>query len=115
MEGASTWTKTGLWIVTILIGLAIGFPYFGFAPQPTVNLAVDSTAVVTLTIRGMDCKACAAGIEGSLATIQGVRKARVDFRRGNATVEYNGRTVTPETFVERVNESGFSATIEKGE
>lgn len=114
MESASKWAKTGVWTVTILAGLAVGFPYLGFAPQTSVNKAVDSTAVVTLTISGMDCKACAAGIEGSLANIKGVRKARVDFQSGKATVEYDSRMVKPTVFVDRVNDSGFKATIEKG-
>lgn len=112
MESASKWAKTGIWTVTILAGLAVGFPYLGFAPQTSVNKAVDSTDVVTLNISGMDCKACAAGIEGSLAKIRGVRKARVDFESGKATIEYNHTIVKPTTFVDGVNESGFKATIE---
>lgn len=114
LESAGKWAKIGVWSVTILATFAIGFPYFGFAPQTTVNTAVDSTAVVTLNIGGMDCKACAAGIEGSLASIKGVRKARVDFQSGKGTVEYDARIVEPTLFVKRVKESGFTVTIEKG-
>lgn len=114
MESASRWAKTSVWVVTILAGLAVGFPYLGLAPQTPVNKGVDSTAVVTLNISGMDCKACATGVEGSLANIKGVRRARIDFQSGKATVEYDGKIVKPSVFVDRVNESGFEATIEKG-
>lgn len=114
MESASSWAKTGVWTVTVLAGLAIAFPYFGFTPQTSVNKSVDSTSVITLNISGMDCKACAVGVEGSLANIEGVRKARVDFQSGTATIEYDGRIVKPTAFVDRVNESGFKAVIEKG-
>ena len=114
IESASRWAKTGVWSVTIVAVFALGFPYVGFAPHNSVNKAVDSTAVVTLNITGMDCKACAVGIEGSLAGIMGVRKARVDFESGKTTIEYDNRTVNPTVFVERVSESGFSANIEKG-
>jgi copper chaperone CopZ len=114
VESASKWAKTGVWTVTTLAGLAIAFPYLGFAPQTSVNKAVDSTAVVTVNISGMDCKACAAGVEGSLANIKGVRKARVDFQSGKATIEYDRKIVKPTVFIERVTESGFTATIEKG-
>jgi mercuric ion transport protein len=114
IESASKWAKTGVWTVTILAGLAVGFPYLGFAPQTSVNKAVDSTAVVTLNISGMDCQACAAGVEGSLANIKGVRKARVNFQSGKATIEYDSKIVKPTVFVDRVNDSGFKATIEKG-
>lgn len=113
-ESASKWAKTGVWSVTILAGLAIAFPYFGFAPQTSVNKSVNSTAAITLNIDGMDCRACAVGVEGSLANIRGVRKAQVDFESGKATVEYDSTVVNPTAFVERVNDSGFNAAIEKG-
>lgn len=114
IESVSKWAKTGVWTVTILAGLAVGFPYLGFAPQTHVNKAVDSTAVVTLNISGIDCKACAVGIEGSLANIKGVRKARVDYQSGKATIEYDSKIVKPTVFVDRVNDSGFKTTIQKG-
>jgi mercuric ion transport protein len=126
VESASRFAKTGVWIVTIIAGLAIAFPYFGFAPQTSVHSAdkksesfimadeIDSASIVTLNISGMDCKACAAGVEGSLSRIKGVRKARVDFQSGKATIEYNSKAVKPTMFVHRVSESGFTATIEKG-
>ncbi|MBI3587270.1 MAG: cation transporter, partial [Ignavibacteriales bacterium] len=93
IESASKWAKTGVWSATILTILAIGFPYLGFAPQSAVNKTVDSTAIVTLNISGMDCKACAAGMEGSLAGMKGVRKAKVDFENGKATLEYDAKIV----------------------
>lgn len=114
IESASKWAKTGVWSATILTILAIGFPYLGFAPQSAVNKTVDSTAIVTLNISGMDCKACAAGMEGSLAGMKGVRKAKVDFENGKATLEYDAKIVKPTAFVDRVNENGFTATIKKG-
>ncbi|MBI3585523.1 MAG: cation transporter [Ignavibacteriales bacterium] len=114
VEGAGKLAKTGVWSATILTILAIGFPSLGFAPQSAVNKTVDSTAIVTLNISGMDCKACAAGMEGSLAGMKGVRKAKVDFENGKATLEYDAKIVKPTAFVDRVNENGFTATIKKG-
>jgi len=113
VESGSKWAKTGIWGATIVAVLVIGFPHLGFAPQTTANQTVDSTAIVTLNISGMDCKACAAGLEGSLANVKGVRKARVDFQGGKATIEYDGKVIKPSMFVDRVNESGFNATIAK--
>lgn len=114
VETASEWTKTGVWGATLLAIAAIGFPYLGFAPQVPPNEAVRSTAFVTLNISGMDCKACAAGVEGSLANINGVRRARVNFQSGEATVEYDNNVVKAAVFVDRVSENGFTATIKKG-
>lgn len=114
MESASRRAKIGVWIVTILAGLVTAFPYLELIIQSPVNTFVDSTSVTTLSISGMDCSACAAGIEVSLAKIQGVRKAHVDFQSGNARVDYDSRMVAPSVFVDRVTEAGFKATIEKG-
>lgn len=124
VKSANKWAKRGVWSATIVAVLAIGFPYLGFAPQTTVDKSVDSaleahepsaqTAIVTLNISGMDCKACAAGVEGSLAGMKGVRKARVDFEGGKASLEYDAKIVKPTSFIDRVNKSGFTATIDKG-
>lgn len=114
VESAGKWAKSGVWTATLLAGVAVAFPYFGFAPQSSLNKAVDSTAVVILSISGMDCKACAAGLEGSLAGMKGVRKARVDFEGGKAMLDYDPKIVKPAAFIDRVNESGFTATIKKG-
>ncbi len=112
-KSASKWSKASLWIVTVLAGLAIAFPHLGFAPQTQINESVDSTSTVTLKIEGMDCAACASGVEGSLAAIEGVRKARVDYEQGKATVDYDSRIVLPTDFIDRINQAGLIATIEK--
>jgi len=114
IESTSKWTKASVLFVTIFAGIAIFFPYLGFVTQTPNNMSVDSTSVTTLSISGMDCNACAASIEVLLANIQGVRKAHVDFQSGKASVEYDDRMVMPSVFVDRVNKSGFIATIEKG-
>jgi copper chaperone CopZ len=64
-----------------------------------------------LNVEGIDCKACAAGVEGSLAGIHGVHKARVSYEKGEAVIEYDPALVKPDAFVERVKENGFNATI----
>lgn len=115
LESGSKLMKTSLWSVTMLTLLAIAVPYLGFAPHTYANQAVDSTAIVRLNVVGMDCKACAAGVEASLSRITGVRKVQVDFENGKATIEYDGRIVKPSVFIEHINENGFEASLEKGE
>jgi copper chaperone CopZ len=74
-------------------------------------VAVQGKAVVSLNVQGMDCQACAAGVEGSLANIHGVHKARVSFEKGEAVIEYDPALIKPDAFVERVKENGFTAAI----
>lgn len=111
IEDAGKWNKIGVWSATILAVAAIAFPYLGVAPSAPANVAVQGKAIVTLSIEGMDCKACAKGVEASLARIKGVRKANVEYDQGKAEIEYDPAIVQPKAFVDQVNESGFTAKI----
>jgi copper chaperone CopZ len=118
VEQTGKWNKIGVWGATIVAAIALAFPYFGVAPSAPANLAVEGKAIVTLSIEGMDCKACAKGVEGSLASFKGVRKARVEYEQGKAIVEYDPAIVQPPAFVDHINESGFIAKVidqKKGE
>jgi len=111
IQNAGKWNKVGVWGATFLAAIAIAFPYFGVAPSASVNVAVDGKAIVTLSIEGMDCKACAKGVEGLLTSIKGAHKANVEYEQGKAVIEYDPATVKPNAFVDRVNKSGFTAAI----
>ena len=111
IQGAGKWNKVGVWSATFLAAVAIAFPYLGVAPPSPTNVAVQGKAVVSLNVQGMDCQACAAGVEGSLANIHGVHKARVSFEKGEAVIEYDPALIKPDAFVERVKENGFTAAI----
>lgn len=113
VESAGKWNKIAVWFVAFIAAVAIAFPYFGVAPSSSVNAAVEGKAIVTLNIEGMTCEACAKGIERSLVSIKGVRKANVEYKQGRAVVEYNPEIAQPKAFVERINESGFTAKISK--
>jgi copper chaperone CopZ len=118
VESAGKWNKIAVWLVTFIAAVAIAFPYFGVAPSSPMNAAVQGKAIATLSIEGMTCEACAKGIERSLVSIKGVRKANVEYKQGRAVVEYNPEIAQPKAFVERINESGFTAKIfeqQKGE
>ncbi len=117
IEDAGKWNRISVWGATFLTVGAIAFPYLGVAPSAPTNMAVQSKTIVTLSIEGMDCKACAKGVEGSLASIKGVRKANVEYEQGKAVIEYDPALVQPIAFVDRVKENGFTATIteRKGE
>lgn len=113
VENASKKTKIGVWTFTLLSVLAVGFPYLNLTTQTSANEHVYSNATAILKINGMDCKGCATGIEGSLASIKGVRKVRVDFETGKAIVEYDNSKIKPSVLIDHVNKNGFKATIEQ--
>ncbi|MBI3578580.1 MAG: cation transporter [Ignavibacteriales bacterium] len=111
IEDAGKWNKLGVWSATFLAVIAIAFPYWGVALPNSPKVTAQSKAVVSLNIEGMDCKACAVGMEGSLNNIHGVHKARINFEKGLGIVEYDSTVVKPDVLVGRVKENGFDATI----
>lgn len=72
------------------------------------QLNPDATfAKAEFKIEGMTCAiGCAAKIEKSLANMDGVKNAKVDFEKKLATVEYDVATVSSETLTKRVNDAG---------
>ncbi len=55
----------------------------------------------TIGIKGMHCAACAASIEKSIAKVDGVSKAAVNFATEKAYVEYDPDKTTPPRFMKR--------------
>src|ERR1700722_8493107 len=70
---------------------------------------MSTTAAVDLSIDGMTCASCAAGIEKRLNKLDGVT-ATVNFATERARVEY-GDEVTPEQLVATVEEAGYHAHL----
>ena len=68
-----------------------------------------TTASAELSISGMTCASCAAGIEKKLNKLDGVT-ATVNFATEKARVEYGG-AVTPEQLVATVEEAGYQAHL----
>jgi Cu+-exporting ATPase len=69
---------------------------------------------VTLPITGMTCANCVATVERNLKRLEGVRSASVNLATERASVEFDGRAVTPEMLVQRVERAGYGvATAEE--
>ena len=68
-----------------------------------------TTASAELSISGMTCASCAAGIEKKLNKLDGVT-ATVNFATEKVRVEY-GDAVTPEQLVATVEEAGYQAHL----
>jgi len=111
VEDAGRWNKVGVWGAAFISVFAIAFPYLEIAPSSGVHASVSGNTAVVLAIEGMDCAACAKGLEGSLAGMDGVHKAVVEFEQGKAIVQYDASVVQPEALVNRVTENGFHARI----
>jgi copper chaperone CopZ len=118
VESAGKWNKVSVWGATVIAAVALAFPYFGASllatgstvPQQTPTQSVEYATTI-LDVDGMDCKACAAGLQATLGRIEGVRKANVEYEQGKAIIEYDPAKVQPKRFVEQIDEAGFKAAI----
>ena len=93
--------------------LAILAPLSGFSQEPsktgqsgTANLQVTQCA---LKVSGMTCGGCAGMVEKSLLKLDGVTTAKVDYKTGEAQVQFDSKKTTPDKIVAAFNQvnSGF--------
>jgi copper chaperone CopZ len=75
--------------------------------------ADQQPARVTLTLSGMHCGSCAAGITAMLKRTEGVVKADVSYEERRANVDYDAAKTSPEKIVEAIEKLGYKAAIKK--
>ena len=67
----------------------------------------------TLTIKGMSCEVgCAKTIEKKLANLDGVNKAKVNFKKEIATIEFDKTKIDNALLISTVNSIGDNETYE---
>jgi copper ion binding protein len=71
-------------------------------------MAEDSIKKVEIKISGMSCAHCAARVEKSLKSVEGVEEAQVDLEKGKATIEYDSNQVELSKLEDAVEEAGYS-------
>lgn len=119
IESAGKWSKATMWLATVIAAVSIAVPYLGWTQellaQPISGQDPTSiaNALVVLDIEGMDCEACAAGLQATLGRIEGVAAAQVNFQDARAVLKYDSTRVRPKAFVEELKEVGFAATLRK--
>lgn len=72
----------------------------------------DKFAVVVLNIDGMACAACAAAIEGGLASLNGVACASVSVMGRSGRVRYDPSSVDVPRLIACVESAGFKAEVQ---
>lgn len=60
-----------------------------------------------IPIRGMHCRSCELLLEDSIGEIQGVKKVKVDFRKGRATIEHGADIPSENEIANAVKEAGY--------
>lgn len=107
---AGKWNKVVLWIATIVAAFFIAFPYFNWAPSPSVTATEAVIQTVTFKIDGMTCQSCNNAVNMTLTKLDGVISSEADYNRGEAVVKFDPSRVTIDQMVAAINNLGYRAT-----
>ncbi len=83
------------------------------ASDPIVAGPAEQTERLTIPVGGMTCAACQATVQRQLQRTPGVVDASVNLMTNSAAVSYDPQVVAPQTLVERIRETGYSAELPK--
>ena len=64
-----------------------------------------------INIQGMSCDHCVARVEEALNQLDGMKKVKVNLKKGQAVVKYDEQVLNEETLLSTVNDLGFKASI----
>ncbi len=103
------------WIVlSSSIFLIGGISWFFFGKKDkneSINVEESSEEEkVELNITGMHCAGCAAGIEGTIRFLPGVKSVQVNFATSKGVFVINPKKITREQIVQKIRELGYDAT-----
>ena len=66
-------------------------------------------AKTTLEINGMSCQHCVQTVTDALTALEGVQRAKVNLRKGEAVVHFDASRATTANLTEAITEAGFEA------
>lgn len=109
---AGKWNKISVWTSAVIALAAILFPYRNFALVATASTikptgTQSQFATASLNIKGMDCAACANGLQAALSQMKGVKSAVVNYKAGSAVVQYNPEETAPAAFADFLTRAGY--------
>ncbi len=115
---AGRWNKISLLTSSIIVLTAILIPYINLSPTAgTAAISHPGTghkyAMVVLSIKGMDCEACANGLQVSLSKIKGVKLVHVNYKLESAVIDYDSMQVSPTALTDFLARAGYKATAIK--
>ena len=68
-------------------------------------------AKTTLKVNGMSCQHCVKTVTDVLTELEGVQRAKVNLRKGEAIVHFDASRTTTADLTEAITEAGFEATV----
>ena len=62
-----------------------------------------------LKIKGMSCQHCVKTVKDALTALEGVQRAKVNLRKGEAVVRFNELYINPVNLRDAITQAGFEA------
>jgi copper chaperone CopZ len=109
--------RWGLWIATLAVVLLAAFPTLAArlaGSRLDSHLAITSTSAtqtVVVSVRGIDCEACAIHLKAALDKVGGLRKLDLDIPGQAVTVVYEPASGRLDAYVAAINALGYEATL----
>ncbi|WP_394843294.1 cation transporter [Pendulispora brunnea] len=111
MKGRWTW-----WLASALVLVAALAPsrIARWAAMGPPGAAPPDLVQEIITVRGLDCEACAAPISTALSKVGGFYDLHLDLAAGTATVRYQPAAARLQAYVAAINELGYEAAMPSG-
>ncbi len=97
--------------------LAILAPLTGLSQEESKTAQSGTTklqvAQCALKVSGMSCGGCAGMVERSLLKLGGVTTAKVDYKTGEARIDFDSKKTTPEKIVAAFNHANSGFRVEQ--
>ncbi len=75
----------------------------------TENIEEEQT--LELDISGMHCAGCAAGIEGTLKNLEGIKSVSVNFATSKGIFIFNPAKISKEQIIQKIKDLGYEASL----
>lgn len=93
----------------LFFGMTLTIPVMAIAGEARPAMQTAAVKTVSIPVKGMACRSCAARVKKTLSTIEGVRSVEVSAPKASARVSYVPAKVSPEQLTATVTELGFEA------
>jgi len=107
-------SKTFLFLVTLLTGVLLTFPYYSnlFYPDTSVEKQVvyvseNNVGELSYSIQGMTCTGCEAHIENEVNQLKGILEVDANYETSRTFVKYDKSKVRSDEIAKAIEKTGY--------
>ena len=113
VQSGSKKRKLMLWSITALAAFFIAFPYVNWSGAEEFDISTISPELntVTILVEGMTCESCNKAVEIAVGKLDGVKKVKADYEKGEVKVAFNKKLTDITKIANTINDLGYKAGI----